>query len=285
MKKINITYTMTAPVSHIGQTASVGAYFNTLTTAYGEIPVITGNSVRGILRDYGAKKVLDAYGAPVDKEVFNVLFSGGNISGSTKNDVERAKQAREHFPLISLLGGGLGTMMMSGNMLSGFLYPVCSETQELTKKKSSVSWHELVDEIEFTRMDDTKDDTKEKYIEDVSEEKKAKASTQMRVSVQYMAAGTKFVQEIVLLDSATEMEEAVLYSCLHDWFEVHTIGGMRAKGFGFFDAESNEISVINGQIKTSERVAGLIQKYDDFLAGENIGETIGLLSTGGKKNG
>lgn len=285
MKKIKIVYTMTAPVSHIGQTASVGAYFNTLTTAYGEIPIITGNSVRGILRDFGAKKILDVYGKKVDKEVFNVLFSGGNISGSTKNDVERAKQVREHFPLISLLGGGLGTMMMSGNMLSGFLYPICTETEALTKKESEVSWHELVDEIEFTRMDDTKDDTKEKHIKDVTEEKKAKASTQMRMSAQYMAAGTQFVQEIMLLDSATEMEEAVLYSCLFEWFNVHTIGGMRAKGFGFFDAESDEISVIDGRIDMSERVAELIRKYDDFLVNENIDETISLLSTGGKKNG
>lgn len=285
MKKIKIVYTMTAPVSHIGQTASVGAYFNTITTAYGEIPVITGNSVRGILRDFGAKKILDVYGKKVDKEVFNVLFSGGNISGSTKNDVERAKQVREHFPLISLLGGGLGTMIMAGNLLSGFLYPICTETEALTKKECNVSWHELVDEIEFTRMDDTKDDTKEKYIKDVKEEKKAKASTQMRMSVQYMAAGTQFVQEIMLLDSATEMEEAALYSCLFEWFNVHTIGGMRAKGFGFFDAESNEIGVIDGRVDISERVADLIRKYDDFLANENIDETISLLSTGGKKNG
>lgn len=283
MKKIKITYTMTAPVSHIGQTASVGAYFNTLTTAYGEIPVITGNSVRGILRDFGAKKILDTYGKAVDKEVFNVLFSGGNISGSTKNDVERAKQVREHFPLISLLGGGLGTMMMSGNMLSGFLYPVCTETEPLTKIESNVSWHELVDEIEFTRMDDTKDDVKEKYIKDVNEEKKAKASTQMRMSVQYMAAGTQFVQEIMLLDSANEIEEAALYSCLFEWFNVHTIGGMRAKGFGFFDAVSDEISVIDGRISMSDRVTDLIKSYDDFLASENIDESIKLLSAGGKK--
>lgn len=285
MKKIKIVYTMTAPVSHIGQVASVGAYFNTLTTAYGEIPVITGNSVRGILRDFGAKKILDVYGEKVNKEVFNVLFSGGNISGATKNDVERARQVREHFPLISLLGGGLGTMMMSGNMLSGFLYPICTETEALTKKESKVSWHELVDEIEFTRMDDTKDDTKEKYIEDVTTEKKAKASTQMRMSVQYMAAGSQFVQEIILLDSATEMEEAVLYSCLLEWFKVHTIGGMRAKGFGFFDAQSDEIQVIDGNVNVSERVAKLIEMYSNFLEGENIGETIRLLSTGGKNNG
>lgn len=282
MKKIKIIYTMTAPVSHIGQTASVGSYFNTLTTAYGQIPVITGNSIRGILRDYGAKKLLNTYGKTVDKEVFNVLFSGGNISGATKNDVERAKKIRENFPLISLFGGGLGTMIMAGNMMSGFLYPICQETENLTKIESEVSWHELMDEIEFTRMDDTKDDKKLHFISDINKEKEAKASTQMRVSVQYMSAGTQFVQQIILLDSATELEEAVLYSCLEEWFKIHTLGGMSSKGFGFFDAESEEISVINGEILMSERVRNLIDKYSDFLAVQNFDDIMPLLQVGKK---
>lgn len=282
MKKIKIIYTMTAPVSHIGQTASVGSYFNTLTTAYGQIPVITGNSIRGILRDYGAKKLLNTYGKTVDKEVFNVLFSGGNISGATKNDVERAKKIRENFPLISLFGGGLGTMIMAGNMMSGFLYPICQETENLTKIESEVSWHELMDEIEFTRMDDTKDDKKLHFISDINKEKEAKASTQMRVSVQYMSAGTQFVQQIILLDSATELEEAVLYSCLEEWFKIHTLGGMSSKGFGFFDAESGEISVINGEILMSERVRNLINKYSDFLAVQNFDDIMPLLQVGKK---
>lgn len=284
MKKINLTYTMTAPVSHIGQTASVGAYFNTLTTAYGELPVITGNSVRGTLRDFGAKKILDVYGKPVDKEIFNVLFSGGNISGSTKNDVARATQVRQHFPHISLLGAGLGTMIMAGTLLSGFLYPVCEESSRITHIDSNISWHELMGEIEFTRMDDSKDDSKSLYIKDVDAEQKAKASTQMRTSVQYMAAGTTFVQELVLLDSSGEMEEAALYSALAEWFKVHSIGGMRAKGFGFFDATSDEISVIDGKITMSDRVKNLIEVYEDFLEAEDLEETLELLGTGGKKN-
>lgn len=287
MKKIKIIYTMTAPVSHIGQTASVGAYFNAIKTAWGEMPVITGNSVRGILRDYGAQELLDTYGVAVDKEVFNVLFSGGNISGATKNDVGRAKFVRQHFPIVSLLGGGLGTMIMSGNVLSGFLYPICMESEELTHIPSEVSWHDLMDEIEFTRMDDSKDDKKSKYCENAEAENTAKASTQMRISVQYMAPGTRFVQEITLLGSATEMEEAALYSAIARWFATPTLGGMRAKGFGFFDADSEEISVTGGRIVMSDRVRDLIDKYHAFLQAEDFEETIKLLATdgGGKKNG
>ena len=126
--KIRIKYTATAPISHIGETASTGSYFQTIKTADGRLPIITGNSVRGTLRDFGAKHLLERLGTKVDKETFHVLFSGGNLNGTMKNDVEKAKNVREHFPLISLLGGGLGDMIMSGKVCIGNLYPICKET-------------------------------------------------------------------------------------------------------------------------------------------------------------
>lgn len=57
--KINVKYTATAPISHIGEVASTGSYFNMIKTADGRIPVITANSVRGTLRDCAAKYLLD----------------------------------------------------------------------------------------------------------------------------------------------------------------------------------------------------------------------------------
>lgn len=283
MKKLRIKYILTAPLSHIGETSSVGSYFQTVNTAYGRIPVVTGNSVRGILRDKLASHLLSKLGTAVDKETFNVLFSGGNISGSTKNDVERAKLIREHFPAISLLGGGLGTMMMAGNLCAGFLYPICYETSDITGEYSDISWHDLIDEMEFTRFDDTKSDQNLDKITDVNEEKKAKASTQMRFSVQYMALGTEFVQDIILI-GGTELEEAALYTALHEWFKCPALGGMKAKGFGTFNAETDGISVNNGEIAVSDDVKGKIQKYTDFISDDNSAEWLYLLS-GGKDDG
>ena len=57
--KIDIRYTMTAPLSHIGETASTGAYFNMVRTASGRLPVVTGNSIRGQIRDAGAGELLE----------------------------------------------------------------------------------------------------------------------------------------------------------------------------------------------------------------------------------
>ena len=287
-----IKYKMLAPVSHIGETASTGSYFQTVLTADGRVPVITGNSVRGQLRDSMAAHLLDTMGAgnllgvKVSKDVFNILFSGGNINGAMKDDVEKAKNVRAHFPLVSLMGGGLGDMIMAGKLICSFAYPVCKETESITGIESDTSWHSLIDEMEFTRTDDGKNDQLASYMQDAGEEKTAKASTQMRYSVQYMAAGTEFVQDFIFLDGVTDLELGAFYAGLRQWFKVPRLGGMAAKGFGLFDAElvGQELSVKNGAVAIGapER---LIEKYEALIRAEEA-EYLSLLETKKeKKNG
>lgn len=287
MKK-RIKYTLRAPISHIGETASTGSYFQTVLTDQGSIPVITGNSIRGQLRDCMALHLLDKISDAdnsqirVSKDIFNILFSGGNINGTMKEDVEKAKSIREHFPMISLLGGGLGDMIMAGKLLCSFAYPVCSETEKITGIISDVSWHSLIDEIEFTRMDDSKNELLEKYLQDFAEGKTAKASTQMRFSVQYIAAGTEFVQDFYFLPGTTELELGAFYSGILKWWEIPCMGGMAAKGFGFFDASiENEVSVKDGHIQATPAVMKLVDRYEDFVRSEKAG-CIPMLQT---KNG
>lgn len=285
MKKMNIKYTLTAPLSHIGETASTGSYFNMIQTSAGKLPVVTGNSIRGQLRDSMAKHLLDRLGIAVDKEVFNVLFSGGNVSNSMKNDVARARQVREHFPMVSLLGGGLGTMIMSGKILVGFAYPICSESLEITGINSDKTWKDFLDSIEFTRMDDSKEDKLLRFLSDPDEEKTGKASTQMRYEVEYLAAGTELSQTIFFLDDVTDLEMGAFYAGLREWFKVPRLGGMANKGFGFFDAETDGISVENGEIKISDDISALITAYETFIDTEGS-QYLDLLKEGkpdGKK--
>ncbi len=266
MKK-RIRYKMLSPVSHIGETASTGSYFQTVLTADGRVPVITGNSIRGQIRDSMASHLLNLLDIKVKKDTFNILFSGGNINGAMKDDVEKAKKVRENFPLISLMGGGLGNMMMSGKLICSFAYPVCRETKEITGVDSNLSWHNLIDEIEFTRTDDGKNDRFVDYMIDAAEEKTAKTSTQMRYSVQYMATGTEFVQDFIFLDGYTPLELGAFYAGLREWFYTPKLGGMAAKGFGLFDAgvEDGSISVHGGEISISDEAKGLIEAYEDFV--------------------
>lgn len=269
--KTRIKYRMLAPVSHIGETASTGSYFQTVLTDSGRVPVITGNSVRGQLRDSMALHLLGAMsedsllGVKVSKDTFNILFSGGNINGTMKDDVEKAKRIRKHFPLVSLMGGGLGDMIMAGKLICSFAYPVCLETENITGIESDISWHSLIDEMEFTRTDDGKNDQFSSYMEDAAEEKTAKASTQMRYSVQYMAAGTEFVQDFIFLDGVTALEMGAFYAGMMQWFKVPRLGGMAAKGFGLFDADLDGLAVTNGKIEATQKIADLVSAYEDFI--------------------
>lgn len=282
--KINIRYKLIAPLSHIGEIASAGSYFQTVLTSSGKLPVITANSIRGILRDCGAKHLLDTWGIKVDKEIFHVLFSGGNLSGIMKNDIEKAIKVREIFPFVSVFGGGLGDIIMAGKMNMTFAYPICIESEEITKIGSSLSWHKLIEEIEFTRTDDGKNDELSKYIEDIESKKESKASTQMRYSVQYMAAGTELVQSIILTNTS-DIEKGSLYNAIREWFKHPKMGGMANKGFGFFDAEADGISVSNGEIIISDNVIKLINDYENYIRNVDYMPYLNLLKGAVKKDG
>lgn len=265
--RIDIRYTMTAPLSHIGETASTGAYFNMIKTTSGRLPVITGNSIRGQIRDAGASELLNRLGEKVDKEVFHVLYSGGNVSATMKDDVGRAAAVRGRFPLISVLGGALGTMIMAGKLICGFAYPVCKETADMLGTLSDTSWHDMIDEIEFTRMDDAKNDKLASHILNADEEATGQASQQMRYSVQYIAPFTQFIQRMTLLPGTTETEVGALLSALEYWWRsAPRLGGMSAKGFGLFDAEATVdgnriLRVEDGAVTVSDEAMRMIELY------------------------
>lgn len=287
--KIDIIYTMTAPVSHIGETASTGAYFNMVKYGTDRLPVVTGNSIRGQIRDAGAAELLARLGTKVDKETFHVLFSGGNVSTTMKDDVGRAQAVREAFPLISVLGGALGTMIMSGKMICGFAYPICREANDITGVDSSTSWRDMIDEIEFTRTDDAKNDKlAAAHITDTDAANTGAASQQMRYAVQYMAAGTEFAQRIILLPRTSNAEAGALLAAIEHWWRTAPrLGGMSGKGFGLFDAELriNDVPglrVRDGHVNVREQAQALINEYMD--ASNYSAQYLPLLK-GDSKNG
>jgi hypothetical protein len=245
--------------------------------------------MRGQIRDSAALHLLNTLDIKVDKEIFNVLFSGGNLSGTMRDDVERAKQIRNYYPAVSLLGGGMGTMIMAGKLLVSFGYPVCAESEQFTGIDSAQSWHEMIEEIEFTRTDDTKNDVKAGRIVNINDDSGAgTASTQMRYSVQYIAAGTEIVQNLITLDGTTPLEIGALYAAICEWFKVPRLGGMAAKGFGLFDAVVGDRDIVlsGGRITLKPQIADLIDAYEAFVREEG-GEHLSLLAApkGGKKGG
>lgn len=292
MKKIEIVYTLKSPLSHIGESGSVTSFLNDvqIVTENGlqEIFIYSANAFRGLWRDVGARDLVDKLGVKLDIDSFHTLFSGGNIDGAQSADIDQARNIREKIPLLSLFGGGIGNQILEGNFKVGFGYPVCKETTNIISVLPAinaslldVSSGELTSDIEFSRMDDSKHELGEMYLEDVEQsgkKKKGSASTQMRYEVEYLVPGAQLFQEVYL--DTTETEEGAFYSTLKEFAKTPFIGGMSGKGFGkvdftIYEGGTEQLILKDGEFKTNERVDNLIDLYESkvdelILSGESI---------------
>lgn len=259
-------------VSHIGDTYGITAKLRRekIVTAAGEveeIPVISGNSLRGILRDRGMLHMLRALGYGVNEETgevsglslaaFYFLFSGGSLTKVSGKglDIDEARQWRSLIPLVSIFGGAMGNQIMPGALKCGKAIPICEETAHLLPEKftngNTQSIWELVQEEAYTRRDDEKNeklrqliDPKVRYlIEGEARQNRKKSGTsldiagetgqkqQMRYFVETLAAGTKFFWDMTL-DDVTEIEFEAFITTIAEFMQFPYIGGKSGVGLG-----------------------------------------------------
>ncbi len=227
-----------------------------------EIPVISGNSLRGMLRDRGMLHMCRALGYGVDDEngmvrgltlpAFTFLFSGGGLSsdGGKALDLERARALRQLIPLAGIFGGGIGNMLLPGKLDMGKAIPCCAETSHLLPerfRRSANIWDYLQEEM-YTRKDDSKnehlnqaiDGAVLKRIEAARADKAAKMNEpqedtgshqQMMYYVETFAAGTPFYWKIVLKD-VTDLEFEAFLTAMSEFSKHPYIGGKANVGMG-----------------------------------------------------
>lgn len=253
------TFTLLAPLSHKGQSHGPDSYLDTteILSQEGErveVFVYHGNALRGMLRDAGAQYMLEALdGIQVPLEVFYLLFSGGALSaGDHSIDIDAARKMRERVPLLSLLGGAVGSQILPGRISVGDGYPLCAEVQHLLPKTlreaRSPSWRILLTERSHMRKDDAKDDRLRQFIAELppperqleqgelldKESAKAKPDErpqQMRYTEEVMVAGSRLWQRIDVRN-ATDLELGALVSAIAQWSKAPYIGGQSRIGFG-----------------------------------------------------
>lgn len=140
-----------------------------------DVPVISGNSVRGILRDRGMFQMLRMLGYGTNPETgevkglplqsFYFLFSGGSLvsTGDGGLNINHFRQMRTLIPLIGLFGGAAGNVIMPGKLKMGKLLPICAETKHLVPERfigetqPESIWEYCQTEM-YTRRDDAKND-------------------------------------------------------------------------------------------------------------------------------
>ena len=139
-------------ISHIGESYGINAKLRREKVvqpdgSVEEVPIISGNSLRGILRDRGMLHMLRCLGYGVDEETgkvrglslaaFYFLFSGGALTKVSGRglDVDQARCWRDLIPLVAIFGGAMGNQIMPGKVNVGKAIPICRETAHLIPER------------------------------------------------------------------------------------------------------------------------------------------------------
>jgi CRISPR/Cas system CSM-associated protein Csm3 (group 7 of RAMP superfamily) len=222
-----------------------------------EVPVISGNSIRGKMRDLAAIDILtksDGVKIKIDGDSFNLLFTGGSLesTGESGVNIEKVRKMRKDMPMLSVLGGSVGNVILPGKLDMGKLIPITKETAHLIPEKfhgkdalKSV-WEYCQVEMN-TRTDDAKNENHRDFLTD---EAKAgeKVKSQMMYQVETLAAGTRFYWKICLRDT-NEIETGAFLSTLNSWTkQASQVGGNGRVGHGALKVELNETTVVDSNI-------------------------------------
>ncbi len=257
-----------------------------------EVPVVSGNSLRGLLRDIGMFHMLSSIGYGVDYATgtitglslpaFYFLFSGGALvsTGSFGIDIEFYRKLKTTIPLIGLFGGAVGNMIMPGKLKVGKLIPICTETKHLlpphfVPEETQSIWDCCQLEM-YVRKDDEKDDRLRYLIEGetlklLEDPKKKREITQaipqqMRYYVETIAAGTQFYWKVVLED-VTDIELDAFAITLVQFSRTPYIGGKSGIGLGEVAIKMNKWFEIDSRayLEGTELGQRLGEKYIEYL--------------------
>lgn len=190
-----------------------------------DIPVITGNSVRGKLRRIGARDLLKRLGIGlVSQRLYHLLHSGGALeSTGDVIDVGRVKRIRRLLPLISLFGGSLDNQLIPGRLDVGFVVPIGRETYRLTGIKSETSVFEYLELAFYTRKEDYEPNEGEQV-----------QTAQMKYEVEVLVPGTPLYQRI-FLKTDEQIELACFNAIVTKFLEYPTFGSNSRVGHGLVE--------------------------------------------------
>ncbi|RMF24065.1 MAG: hypothetical protein D6765_12230 [Bacteroidetes bacterium] len=256
------------------------------------VPVISGNAVRGILRDVGMYDMLQRVGYGVQEDgtvvglplpAFYFLFSGGALTSNTVEglDIEKMRAMRELIPLIGVFGGAVGNQILPGKLKVGKLLPIARETAHLLPEKfrpeEPVSVWDLCQTEFYTRRDDEKNDKVRNLIDPVERKLLGSGETskgeltgagaqQMMYRQETFCAGTQFFWKIVLEDP-TDLEFESFVQTLIVFSRTPYVGGRSAVGHGELSIKFDGWVEIDSRANLDGKEVDLplLKKYEEHL--------------------
>ncbi|MCC6024111.1 MAG: hypothetical protein LM600_05365 [Thaumarchaeota archaeon] len=203
-----------------------------------DVPIISGNQVRGRLRRLLTRDFLELVGYEMDlsqrryQKLYHTLFAGGVLTSVEEEesgvvDLNLKFRVVRYILPLRLFGASYANQMIEGRVLVGHLLPICRELKEYTGVDSDVSFYQLITRAFQTRRDELRAPAP-------SEEEEEEQAVQAIVEYECFAPGTRFYHEIVL--ETTKQEErldlSTLYRAVKLWQQLPYVGGKSSVGFG-----------------------------------------------------
>jgi len=221
-----------------------------------EVPIITANGFRGLLRRTASKIIFEKAlekGFKIDRSNFHLMFAGGgNNYQSVAIEVEN--KIRELNPVASLFGVSLA---VEGKLIVTNLVPTNPLIRTIEKNDAIYSFSNLVKTMSFITVDDMLERTKFGRLmskEDIAEwesfsfknnaeRKKARENDDEKVKKQtikaylqkeYVIPNTEFVGNIHKKMELTDIEYGLLIKALLE-ITKEQIGSTKNLGFGIME--------------------------------------------------
>lgn len=211
-----------------------------------DIPVISGNSIRGQLRRLVMADMLERVGkipegldlAEVKKmasqskwfaRLWHSLCSGGMLGQVAEKDsgyvdLAMKRSVRMALPPVSVLGTAIGNQMIQGKIDVAIARPCCLELRDALPEEVQPLCIQSYRELEGTSFGTRKDDLHE-------EREEGDAATQMLYTYDYIAPGTKLYHRITMVN-CNDIERAVVGRMIALWEARPRIGGKAGTGHG-----------------------------------------------------
>ena len=199
-----------------------------------EIPYISGNSIRGVLRRLLFHDFLRRLDYEIDvshgggRRLYHALFSGGSLEQARgkdagHNNLELKRRIYDLIPGARLFGFAYGNQLLEGTLKVGQIMPVCTELAAFMpdELKPRLSVFSLIAQRFHTRQDDL-----------ISADRdEGEAAHQMLVDYEIFLAGTVFWHDFRIED-ATSLDRSTFAALLAAWEAKPYLGAKSATGLG-----------------------------------------------------
>lgn len=198
-----------------------------------DIPVISGNAWRGLLRDVAADLWWERVGSPkMTLAVVHALWSGGalaKVAGQTLTG-SRLASIRKAVPVVGIFGTAGGGRIIDGCLQVGKMVPICKETSHIVPKefqeKDLPSFWDIT-QIEYY----SRNALTPKSIGENRKKEEDETFDPMRFGVETFIAGTRFYTWFALAHPSID-EKNFFFEALSAYLNAPKVGGMNKIGHG-----------------------------------------------------